>query len=235
MKLTAMLKEYLTFNRTEQRGVFVLLTMLFLLLVAGEVVPYVASREPVDMSGFEKEILAFEKAVSVSDSLEERARKSKFKKHPSYPVSLITDSSKNYKPFPREAFIIELNSADTFELQRLRGIGPGYARRIVRYRERLGGFYSISQLLEIWGMDSAKYNAISEHLSVNKDSVKTMNLNCATFKELLAHPYFPFETTRAIMLYRKDHKKFSSLSELKKIDIISDSAYRKMIIYLRVE
>ncbi|MCX6248417.1 MAG: helix-hairpin-helix domain-containing protein [Bacteroidetes bacterium] len=235
MKLKAILKEYLTFNRTEQRGVFVLLTILFFLVIANEVVPYVVRPRPVDMSGFEKEIQAFEKDVSVSDSLEESARKSKLRKYPSYPVRSVGDSSRSYRPFPKEVFIIELNSADTFELQRLRGIGPGYARRIVRYRERLGGFYCISQLLEIWGMDSAKYKMISEHLSVNQDSVRPMNLNTVTFKEMLAHPYFPFETTKAIMLYRKEHKKFESISELKKIDIIPDSAYRKMIIYLRVE
>jgi DNA uptake protein ComE-like DNA-binding protein len=67
------------------------------------------------------------------------------------------------------------------------------------------------------------------------DSVHPINLNTVTFKELLAHPYFPFLTTKAIMLYRKDHKVFRSITELKTIPIISDSAYRKMARYLKVE
>jgi competence ComEA-like helix-hairpin-helix protein len=131
--------------------------------------------------------------------------------------------------------MIELNSADTFELQRLRGIGPAFARRIVKYRERLGGFIAASQLLEIWGMDTSKFNAIRDHLTVNPDSIHKIDLNTVTFKGLMSHPYFPFESTKAIMLYRKDHKRFTSVSELKKISIISDSAYRKMREYIRVE
>jgi competence ComEA-like helix-hairpin-helix protein len=219
----------------EQRGIFVLLTILFLLVISNEVVPVIVTPKPVDLSGFEKEIVAFEKAVRVADSLEELARKSKYKKFRSYGAIPGKDSSGNYKPYPKEVFVIELNSADTFELQRLRGIGPAFARRIVKYRERLGGFTDKSQLLEIWGMDSLKYNAIKEHLAVNPDSVHPINLNMVTFKELLAHPYFPFEITKAIMLYRKDHKRFISAGELKNIKVISDSAYRKMRVYVKVE
>ena len=235
MKLTTIVKDYLTFNRMEQRGIFVLLTILFLLVISNEVVPFIVTPKSVDLSGFEKEVVVFEKEVRIADSLEEQARKSKYKKFRSYPANPGKDSSGNFKPYPKEVFVIELNSADTFELQRLRGIGPAFARRIVKYRERLGGFTEKSQLLEIWGMDTSKYNAISEHLVVNPDSVHPINLNTITFKELLAHPYFPFEITKAIMLYRKDHKKFVSAGELKNIKAISDSAYRKMKMYVTVD
>ncbi len=219
----------------EQRGIFVLLTILFLLVIANEVVPFIVTPKPVDLSGFEKDVVAFEKAVRIADSLEDLARKSRYKKFRSYSANTGKDSSGNFKPYPKEVFVIELNSADTFELQRLRGIGPAFARRIVKYRERLGGFNDKSQLLEIWGMDTLKYNAIREHLAVDPDSVHPINLNTVTFKELLAHPYFPFEITKAIMLYRKDHKKFVNAGELKNIRAISDSAYRKMRVYVKVE
>ena len=235
MKLSTIIKDYFTFNRMEQRGIFVLLSILFLLVIANEVVPVVVTPKPVDQSGFEKEVVAFEKAVRIADSLEELARKSKYKKFRSYASYPGKDSAGMYKPYPKEVFVIELNSADTFELQRLRGIGPAFARRIVKYRERLRGFTDKSQLLEIWGMDSSKYNAIREHLAVNPDSVHPIDLNTVTFKELLAHPYFPFDITKAIMLYRKDHKKFVSTVELKNIRAISDSAYRKMRVYVKIE
>jgi competence ComEA-like helix-hairpin-helix protein len=234
MKLSDIVKDYLTFNRMEQRGIFVLLTILFLLVIANQVVPIVVTPKPIDMSGFEKEITAFENQVRVADSIEELARKSKYKKFRSYAGSTGKDSS-GFKPYPKEVFVIELNAADTFELQRLRGIGPAFARRIVKYRERLGGFIAASQLLEIWGMDTSKYNAIRDHLSVNPDSIHKIDLNTVTFKGLMSHPYFPFESTKAIMLYRKDHKRFTSVSELKNISIISDSAFRKIREYIKVE
>jgi competence ComEA-like helix-hairpin-helix protein len=235
MKLTTIAKDYLTFNRIEQRGIFVLLTILFLLVIANQVAPFVFTPKSFNMSGFEKEVVAFDKQVRIADSLEEQARKSKYKHFRPFGANAGKDSSATFKPYPKDVFVIELNSADTFELQRLRGIGPAFARRIIKYRERLGGFNDKSQLLEIWGMDTSKYNAVADHLVVNPDSVHPVDLNTVTFKELLNHPYFPFATTKAIMLYRKDHKKFISTSELKNIRIISDSAYRKMIRYVKVE
>jgi competence ComEA-like helix-hairpin-helix protein len=216
----------------EQRGLFVLLTILFVLVIANEVVPVVVKPKPVDMSGFEREITAFERSVKFSDSMEAKARNSRYKKSGSFGSG--KDSSGWYKPYPKDSFVIELNSADTFALQRISGIGPSFARRIVKYRERLGGYINKSQLLEIWGMDTSRYNSIKDHLSVNPDSVHPINLNTITFKQLLAHPYFPFEITKAIMIYRKDHKMFGNVEELKKIEVIPDSIFRKIRVYIKV-
>ena len=234
MKLSTIIKDYFTFNRKEQRGIFVLLTILLLLLIANEVAPLVIHPEPVDFSGFEKEIAAFEKDVARADSIAEQEKKNRYKGSGYKSAAGTMDSGKFPKPYPKKVFMIELNSADTFELQRLRGIGPSFARRIIKYRERLGGFISKKQLLEIWGMDTSRYNTIAEHLTVNPDSVQKIDLNTVTFKELLAHPYFPFEVTKAIMLYRKEHKKFIQPEELKSIKTIPDSAYRKMQHYVKV-
>ncbi|MCX6245369.1 MAG: helix-hairpin-helix domain-containing protein [Bacteroidetes bacterium] len=234
MKLSTIIKDYFTFNRKEQRGIFVLLTILMLLVIGNEVAPLVIKAKPVDFSGFEKEIAAFEKAMARADSNAELEKKNRYKGFGYRSAAGSTDSGKSLKPYPKEVFIIELNSADTFELQRLRGIGSSFARRIVKYRERLGGFISKKQLLEIWGMDTSRYNAIDEHLTVNPDSVHKIDLNTVTFKEMLSHPYFPFEVTKAIMLYRKEHKKFGGIEELKSIKAIPDSAYRKMEHYVKV-
>ncbi|MCX6268616.1 MAG: helix-hairpin-helix domain-containing protein [Bacteroidetes bacterium] len=77
--------------------------------------------------------------------------------------------------------MVELNSADTFELQQLRGIGPGFARRIVNYRERLRGFYDKKQVLEVFGMDTSRYRLIEKNLQVNPDSI---------------HPIFPLPSQK---------------------------------------
>ncbi len=230
MKLNTIIKDYFTFNRREQRGLFILLSIFFLLVIANEVIPVVVKPGVVDQSGFEREVAAFERSVSLADSAEKLALKSGPHK-----AGSGGDSSLSGKSYPKENFIIELNTADTFALQRLRGIGPSFARRIVSYRERLGGYSDRSQLLEIWGMDTTRYNVIKEHLTVNPGSVQPIDLNTVTFKKLLAHPYFPFEITKAIMIYRKEHKKFVNVEELKKVEVISDSIYRKIKIYVKVE
>ena len=145
------------------------------------------------------------------------------------------DSGGFGKSKPKELIIIELNSADTFELQRLRGIGSSFAKRIVYYRQRLGGFTDKSQLLEVFGMDTVRYNGVKGNLIVNKDSIHKININDVAFKDLMKHPYFPFGITKAIILYRKDHKLFKNIGELKSIQGINDSIYGKLKVYVKVD
>ena len=231
MRFLTIVKEYLTFNRKEQRGLFILSAILLGIILANAFIPIVLSEKKVDFSGFDREIAAFEKDVARADSMEEHSRKTKYK---TFPLKGSQDSGKLYRSYPKEMIMIELNSADTFALQRLHGIGSSFARRIIKYRERLGGFRHKSQLLEVWGMDSSRFSVISGHLTVNPDSIHKIDLNTVTFKELLSHPYFPFETTKAIMLYRKEHKKFNGIEELRSIHEISEPAYQKIKDYVKI-
>ena len=234
MKYKELITDYFTFNRKEQRGLFVLITIVLLLLIANRVAPYVISQKPVDFSGFAKEIEAYEKELALYDSLDTKQKNKKYRGTIYGSTLNNSDTMKENMKSVKEIFFIELNSADTFDLQRLRGIGSSFAKRIVNYRIRLGGYLDKSQVLEVFGMDSIRYNGIKDHLTVNQDSIHRIDLNAVTFKELLYHPYFPFEVTKAIMLYRKDHKKFQNPEELKKIPIINDSIYRKIHPYVRV-
>ena len=130
--------------------------------------------------------------------------------------------------------MIELNKADTFELQRLRVIGPGFANRIIKYRDRLGGFVSKLQVLEVFGMDSSRFSMIADHIYSDPSLVHSIDLNNVTFKELLAHPYFPFEITKAIMLYRKEHKLIKDPEELRSVQGIDEAIFRKIRHYISV-
>jgi competence ComEA-like helix-hairpin-helix protein len=233
MKFSNVVRDYFSFNRKEQRGLFVLLSVLAVIILADVFVSEVMPQKSFDFSVFEKDVDRFEKEISLSDSLEKLEKQNYFKA--GYSGRYGYDSSGRLTLPAKEIFIIELNSADTFELQRLRGIGPSFARRIIRYRERLGGYLDKSQLLEVFGMDTAKYKEIREHLTVNRDSIHKINLNEVTFKQLMAHPYFPFEVTKYIMIYRKDHKRFKSTEELLLIKNVSDSAYKKIKPYVTTE
>jgi DNA uptake protein ComE-like DNA-binding protein len=89
--------------------------------------------------------------------------------------------------------------------------------------------------MEVFGMDTARFRQIEGYLRVNKDSVKEIDLNNVTFKTLLRHPYFPFEVTKNIMLYRQKNKRFAALDELLKVPGINDSVYLRMKVYLRLD
>ena len=235
MKISSIVKEYFSFNRKEQRGLFVLISILTGLIIADVFISEVLPQKPVDFSEFAKEVAKFEKEIILMDSMDKLKKQNKYLMRYSASFGNDSDSGNHNKSPVKEIFIIELNAADTFELQRLRGIGPSFAKRIIKYRERLGGYKEKSQLLEIFGMDTVKYNDIKDHLTVNPDSIRKINLNSVTFKELLSHPYFPFEVTKNIMIYRKDHKKFTGTEELLKIKNINDSLYRKIKPYVRID
>lgn len=226
--------EYLTYNRTEQRGVLVLSLILLGVILANAMIPSGTFQKSPDFSKFSAEIQAFETAWQKAADSDSVARAQKYLSYKTKFGGYSRDSSSLKAMVAKPVLMVELNSADTFDLQQLRGIGPGFARRIVSYRERLGGYYDKRQVLEVFGMDTARYRLIEKNLVVNPDSVHPILLNVVTFKELLRHPYFPFATTKNIMIYRQKNKSFKSLEELKNIGGVTDSIYRRMVVYLRL-
>lgn len=128
--------------------------------------------------------------------------------------------------------IVELNSADSAALETVRGIGPVLASRIIKYRNRLGGFYSKEQLHEVYGIDSARYTSLESQLDVNRALVQKLNLNTATFEELRRHPYLSYKQMNAIIQYRKQHGPYSDAGDLRKIAILDEEILRKIAPYL---
>ena len=133
-----------------------------------------------------------------------------------------------------ESIIVELNSADSTLLVQLKGIGPSYANRILKYRELLGGYISKEQLLEVYGMDSARFVPILETVRVDTTIRVRINLNTADVKQLLKHPYIDLNLAKSIVNYREQHGSYKRLSELKNIHLVKEETYRKIAPYLKV-
>ncbi len=224
-------KDYLSFNRSELRGVIMLLILLLLVASANQLLPEEKIVPSVNFPGLEKELKDFEAGIRKAETGDSVNRAKRYRA--SWPgKTWDTSGSPKFPPVP--VLKIDINRADTLELQRLRGIGPSYARRIVSYRSRLGGFISIRQLLEIWGVDTVLYNLIREHIIIASDSVRKIDLNTVSFKDLLKHPYFPYEITRSLILYRQKNKIIKSLDELNSVEGINDSVFRKIRPYVRI-
>ena len=85
--------------------------------------------------------------------------------------------------------LVELNSADSAALDALPGIGPYYARQILAYRERLGFYADISQLLDIRGMDTARLRRLADRLYIAPESLRPLDLYSMPLDSLAAHPY----------------------------------------------
>ncbi|MFZ4102277.1 MAG: ComEA family DNA-binding protein, partial [Sphingobacterium thalpophilum] len=122
----------------------------------------------------------------------------------------------------------EINAADSLELERIRGIGPAFALRIIKFRRRLGGFYRKEQLLEVYGMDSLKYDQLKDQIQVNTGLVRRLNINTFTFEEIRHHPYLTYKQMNAIIQYRTQHGLYKSIDDLRKIAILNEEIIRKI-------
>ncbi len=135
----------------------------------------------------------------------------------------------------RTVMVIDLNTADSAQLETIRGVGPAFASRISKFRKRLGGFYKKEQLLEVYGIDSSKFESLKDQVSVNQTDIKKININAATFDDLKPHPYLTYKQMNAIIQYRKQHGSFQNIGDLKKIAIVNDEILRKIEPYLLFE
>lgn len=128
---------------------------------------------------------------------------------------------------------VNLNSADTTALKELQGIGSTLASRIVRYRKNIGGFHSVNQLLEVYGVEQEVINKNLEFLSINTE-IKKLNINTIEKEELSKHYYFDYKLSKLIINYRKQHGPYNTVEELKKIIFVTDSIYSKIEPYCTI-
>ena len=134
-----------------------------------------------------------------------------------------------------DSFKIELNSADSLSLTRLRGIGKAFSSRIINYGNLLGGFVRKEQLLEVYGIDTVLFASIENKLIVDIGSVSKINVNRASIDELSKHPYIDYNVAKAVYNYRQQHGDYSKLEDLKKSYLVNDIIYDKIAPYLVVE
>ena len=135
-------------------------------------------------------------------------------------------------PYRKKAFTVDLNRGDTFDFQELRGIGPAYARRIVAYRERLGGFVDKAQLLEVWGVDSALYARIAPSLELSTAPVRRLNINSLSVQELKQHPYLDYYQAKEIVRHRERYGAFQSPADLRKVNLLDAETCARLIPYV---
>lgn len=135
--------------------------------------------------------------------------------------------------YAKASIVVELNSADPVELKRLNGIGSVRARRIVAYRNLLGGFVDKEQLCEVYGISDSLYQELLPHLELNTDSIQKIAINTATFKQLVHHPYLDKEQVRAILNHRQKGNTFESSTDLADIALLDEKTIEKIKPYLQ--
>lgn len=151
-------------------------------------------------------------------------------------ISIQQERERSHAPLPRKMkppVYLDLNHADSAALTTVRGLGPVLSQRIVKYRERLGGFYAVGQLREVFGIDSVRFAEIRSSLFTDSVTLRFIDINRASFEDLRSHPYIRYNLANAIVKYRVQHGFFRNEDDLRHISILPEEILRKIAPYLK--
>lgn len=136
-----------------------------------------------------------------------------------------------YEQAPAAPVAIDINQAGEQEWQQLQGIGPGYAGRILRFRDKLGGFAYIDQVAETYGLPDSTFRKIRPQLRLSP-VLRKININTADAETLKAHPYLDWRKANAIVNYRAQHGPFRSMEDLKKLKALPPEVVERLAPYV---
>jgi competence ComEA-like helix-hairpin-helix protein len=241
------IRDYFSFSRKDRIAILVLVTLIFLTLLLPNFFRN-AIRTPPGQT--DTAWIALVRALVVKQDSEHLVHSGpkwsgnrKFAAR--YPDSARrwkdwSQSVQNTRPFPEKRFVrkpvppVDINLADTTAFIALPGIGSKLAERIVKFREKLGGFYSIDQIGEVYGLADSVFQKIRPLFLMAPFLVKKININTVSLDELKAHPYIRFNIARSIISYREQHGAFTAIEDLKKLVLMTDDIYTKAYPYLEL-
>ena len=227
----------LGFSRTESRGTLILIFIMFMSILGSRMrISYLKSHPTFTP---DSTTLDWVKEVQASYELKEQVRQ-KFdkqgifsnEKKPMKSTPLTSKSASLFKPKKEVSIIIkDLNTASATDLQSVRGIGPAYSERIVKYRDLLGGYSDTTQLREVYGLNDDLIKELHKSFTI-QSKVVPININSDSIRILAKHPYISFDLARVIIAYRKEHGDIKSASDLGKIKAVDQRTLLRLKPYL---
>ncbi|MFM1857432.1 MAG: hypothetical protein RLZ05_492 [Bacteroidota bacterium] len=149
-------------------------------------------------------------------------------KNPGNWVKFRTETKPNRKP----TLVISLDNADSVVLEKLPGIGPVLSARIIKFRDKLGGFYEVDQLREVYGLSDSVFSKIAPLLRLEGNRIKKIAINSASEEELRKHPYLQWKLAKQLIKFREAHGSFEEVKDLEEIWGLDRDKLKKLIPYL---
>lgn len=142
---------------------------------------------------------------------------------------------KKAKPASLEAetpAVLELNTASVQHLARLPGMNFQLAKRLLEFRDYLGGFHTVRQIRELHGFPDSSFREVKSRLRVSKAHLRKIDLNTASSDELEDHPYITRKMAEAIYGLKRRLGQLDSVAQIKQLSLINAEKYRKIAPYL---
>ncbi|QXP74421.1 helix-hairpin-helix domain-containing protein [Tenacibaculum sp. AHE15PA] len=186
----------------------------------------------------------FQEITKVSDSLLNKI--SLYFKFPDWVVKRNKLASNNkskvnsvYKETPSKRTSVttdDINKATQQDFEAVNGVGEVISERIIKYRKKLQGFSFASQLNEVWGVDKSTVARVVKRFKIyEKPQIQKININTATFKEVLKNPYIDYDLCKKIFEYRDEVAELQNIVEIKNIDGFPIEKYDRIVLYLKAE
>lgn len=210
---------YFSITKKEWNGTVVLIVAILLVLAAPYVYQKLHKDKPINFKEFDKAVALLNAAKKKSPT------NANFNKGNPSAIAYTFNKLKSGET-------IEMNTADSAALTRIHGVGPSFARRIVAYRKKLGGFISKEQLKEVYGLDADKLAEISGEIRVDGSRVNKISVNTIDFEQLRHFPYLSYKQANAIIQYRAQHGNYSSINDMRPIAILNEDILRKIAPYI---
>ncbi len=242
MKLKEYLSDYFVFSKKERLGVYI----ISIITLSVWAIPYFLSKEEKIENIFHVTQVQIDSAVEILHSRNQQyaranhlqtAKKNwsgydtKYQRS-SHPIN----SNNQFSPKQVALKPIDLNEADSFALEKLPMIGEKLSARIIKYRDKLGGFIAVVQLKEVYGLSDSTYGIIVDKVFVEKQfKPRKVLINKMDYAELRKHPYLSHAFIKLVLAYRNIHGAYADVDAIKRVQQIDLEVVRKMEAYLSFE
>ena len=239
------MNNFLTFTKGERVAIIVLAAVIFLLIAANFFIIKYKPNVNKNSLNIDSIMALHEAAIEelnarkIAEQLERDIRIQKAKeenekrKHQKLkkPEFKKEDRIAENVVLKKEIEIVNLNTADTMLLMELPEIGTFFARNIIAYKEKLGGFIDKQQLLEVYGLDSSRFEIINPYINIDSISIRKIRINYDDFKTILRHPYIEYEDVKKIVNYRETKGMITNWEQYKKV-VTRDDVEERLRLYL---
>ena len=232
------MSDFMTFTKGERTAIIILAAVILLIIAANFFVMNHKPNVNKSLHNLDSIIALHEEAVDdmkareLAEQMEREARNKKIREErekkklqkPKKPDFKKKEVKKENSVMKKEIHIVNLNTTDTLELMQLPEIGAFFAKNIVDYREKLGGYIDKGQMLEVYGFDSIRLEIIAPFIDIDSVTIRKIRINYYDFKTILRHPYIEYEDVKKIVNHReskgmiKDWETYLKVVEREDID-----------------
>ncbi|MCZ2392704.1 MAG: helix-hairpin-helix domain-containing protein [Chitinophagales bacterium] len=226
------------FTREQRKGlVMIIFFVLLLILIKGPITNY--SRKTKEAQLVKQNQQIWSQLKSQMDSSKALSYQRQMQGKEDSNIKSMSEGNKDIVAFEKHReqrkntrLIIDINKATIDDFIQIRGIGKVFSDRIIKYRTKLGGFYSLEQINEVYGINDSIFLMIKPQLKISTENLIKIDINHASIEDLQTHPYISKTLSKQIIGYRQKVKPFENIDDVKKLYAMNDSIFNKLKHYL---